>query len=395
MKITKFKQESNALKILIADSNAQQILVTLFRIVPRAINDTALEKAETWKKEFTFIDNFCDVYVDYSDYDEPIDSEYSLLFIAKGANHEKFSYFEIVRQSEIWLKENFGFCRRGGYCIEGRSSFSSLEKLEIQWQVPLFLFGKGEIINSILERKTDSYEEEAQSTKSYMRYPEIIHAKKILSKLTALPLNTGPVGSSHQQYYKASLDERIEMLINGDYAVQCSGFRDLFVWLYRAQGLPVRVVDANCTLPRFNDLVSYGHSLCEIFIKEINRWVIFDPWFAGAMVVDKDSLVGIEKLNELDCSHSLSLISVVTSYDRHIHNGFNGKNTYKFDVKSLNLHNYSFSLKFGSFQPAYLEYFRFFRVRYVHVAPRFLKGPVNIIMRFMGLIISYYRRFFV
>jgi hypothetical protein len=241
MKISKFKQEGNKLQVRIADSNAQQILVILFRIVPRTINDAALENADTWKKAFTFIDNFCDVHIDYSDYDEPINSEYSLLFITKGANHEKPSYFEIVRQSEVWLKEKFGFSRRGGYCIEGRSSFSSLQKIEHRSQAPLLFFGKGEIINPTLERKIDIYEEETQSTKSYMRYPEIIHAKKILSKLTALPLNTGPVDSNHQQYYNAGLNERIEMLINGDYAVQCSGFRDLFVWLYRAQALRVNL----------------------------------------------------------------------------------------------------------------------------------------------------------
>jgi hypothetical protein len=148
-------------------------------------------------------------------------------------------------------------------------------------------------------------------------------------------------------------------------------------------------------LPRFNDLVSYGHSLCEIFIKEINRWVILDPWFAGAMIVDKDGLVGTEKLQELDNSQNLSLISVITTYDRHIHNGLNGKNTYKFDIDSLNLYNYSFSSKFGSCQPAYLDYFRYVRMRCVYVAPRYLNRPLNIIMRLMGLSVSYYRRFFV
>lgn len=78
-------------------------------------------------------------------------------------------------------KKILGFVDRG-YCIEGRSSFSSLQKLEIQWQAPHLFFNKGIIINPILDRKIDIYEDETQSTKSHMRCPEIIHAKKIFSR---------------------------------------------------------------------------------------------------------------------------------------------------------------------------------------------------------------------
>lgn len=380
MIISKFEQTEQNLRVGLGDLTGNQLWVVQCPVVPEVINPESLVRSDFWKKPFPIYDSLSDVLINFKDYVEPNNAEYSLLFITDGGDSCKgrFNYFEVVRQSEIWLKNSFGFYRGGGYCIEGRSSLQNSRDITVKKLPPVIFFGtERPAIHPFYVKDANILEN--RTAEPFLNYPEIRKAKDILKYLVMLQLNAGPVNTNHSEYYSASLDRRIEMLISGDYSVQCSGFRDLFGWLYRGSGFPIRNIDANCTLSRFKGLISYGHSLCEIFIKELGRWVIFDPWFAGAMLLDKDGLVGLDGIASKGVNRSkyYSLTSVIKTYDRHVHHGASGKALYAFDIDNLYLHNYYFSEQLGSCMPAYLDYFKYVRIRSVHVAPMFSRVPLR------------------
>ena len=292
-----------------------------------------------------------------------------------------------MRQSEKWLKDSFGFSFPGGYCIEGRSSTKCFQGLTYNKNDSIFFFGLPKLhANHVgLPVKNSDILVNPMAEK-YMCYPEIKKALEILLWLMSMQFNTGPVHSS-KVYNCATFDRRVELLVCGEYSVQCSGFRDLFVWLYRAEGFSVRSIDANCTLPRFKDLVNYGHSLCEVFLKEINRWVILDPWFGGAMITDEFGLVGLAELasKRENQSNPKSLVSLIKKHKRYIYNSSAGKTSYVFDISMLDEYHYYFS---GCCMPGYLDYFQFVRLRSVNILPRFCMLPILYLSKLRSIVYS-------
>ena len=380
MIISKFEQTDHNLRVGLSGLTGDKLWVVQCPVVPETINPETLANSDFWKKAFPISNGLSDVLINFKDYVEPNNAEYSLIFITDGEDSLKrpFNYCEVVRQSESWLRDSFGFYRGGGYCIEGRSSLQHSRPLTVKKLPPVIFFGtERPAIHPSYVKDVNILEN--RTAKPFLNFPEIRKAKEILKYLVALQLNTGPVHNNHSEYHSASLDRRLEMLISGDYAVQCSGFRDLFVWIYKDSGFKIRNIDANCTVSRFKDLISYGHSLCEIFIKAIDRWVIFDPWFGGVMLLDEDGLVGLDGLatRSVNGDKYFSLSSVIKTYDRHVMHTASGKTFYAYDIDNLYLHNYYFSEQLGSCMPGYLDYFKFVRIHSVHVAPMFSRIPVR------------------
>lgn len=86
------------------------------------------------------------------------------------------------------------------------------------------------------------------------------------------------------------------MLRQGKYAVMCQGFRDLFAEAaLGVPGLRVRLVNAQNYAPELPELIPYAHATAEVWVEDLRKWVLFDPWLA--VTVERDGeLLGAEDL---------------------------------------------------------------------------------------------------
>jgi hypothetical protein len=77
------------------------------------------------------------------------------------------------------------------------------------------------------------------------------------------------------------------------------------------KGLKVRGVEAYNYTPQMGSLISYGHSTAELWVEELQRWVLFDPWLA-IMVADEDGIpVGAADLQRVSLGTRDSRLQVI------------------------------------------------------------------------------------
>ena len=243
---------------------------------------------------------------------EPIDHEYSILLFI---DHE---WLELVRQSPSWLNRMFSYDRSEGYTLLGRRSINVPH--EMKGELPILNFKK------LLPLKI-----EEMGTSPFR---EIRLATGLLKFLWSQPISQGPTKKSYDNFVNLSLGEKIEALRKGEFAVMCTGFRDLF--LHASVGVPelkIRGVEAYNYSPQFPDLITYGHSTAEIWIEDLNRWVLFDPWLA-IMILDEDNLpIGSEKIHGLN----LRIAEVIDELPRLYQRGDGRIIETRFDPLSLSL----------------------------------------------------------
>ncbi|HBS22317.1 MAG TPA: hypothetical protein DD982_07305 [Thalassospira sp.] len=73
----------------------------------------------------------------------------------------------------------------------------------------------------------------------------------------------------------------MSQLMSGDFVVLCQGFRDIFLHASLfTDAFQARAVEAYNYSPQIPNLISYSHSTVKIWIEELKRWVVFDPWLA-------------------------------------------------------------------------------------------------------------------
>lgn len=373
MEIQNFRQTSKKISVCIELKSEGRISVKSTSTTPSHINKLYLQDLSEVPFSKVIEGDRVTVDINIKDLKESDNTEYSL-YILSGKN-DSLNYCEIVRQSESYLSKQFDFNRKGGYCILGRRNIDVGAKQQVNHIGVQYFYGYAPTSN------WQNNDASINLSCPMLKFEEIRIATDILSYLTSLPLNTGPTDSKNTKYRYATFTTRIRMLINGEFAVQCSGFRDLFVWMAASNDLRVRSVDSYNYSPQFDDLITYGHSLCEIYIKSIQKWVVFDPWFAGLMILDsEDNPMSSEELAALskDNSDDTSLVAPIEGYERNLIDGQGINYQSFFSPKNIDLIHYYFNKDLGSSMPGYLNYFHFIRVRNSQVRYRLSRLPITI-----------------
>lgn len=129
MIISKFEQTEENLRVGLSELTGDKLWVVQCPVVPETINPESLTHSDFWKKPFPMYNGLSDVLINFKDYVKPNNAEYSLIFITDGEDSFKrrFNYFEVVRQSESWLRDSFGFYRGGGTALKDVHHFNILD----------------------------------------------------------------------------------------------------------------------------------------------------------------------------------------------------------------------------------------------------------------------------
>lgn len=302
---------------------------------------------------------------------EPDLHEYSIIISDSGEN-----YIEIIRQSEGYLYKQFAYKKKNGCNIAGRRNIRLGVPDKILTKPPQIFYGS-------LQKKL-----KLPHTVSISCYEEINYASRILDWLYKQRLNTGPVSKNHIRYKLASFEAKVKMLKKSDYAVQCGSFRDLFNHAATSLGLKVRSLGGEHYNPEYEGLTSYSHGLSELWVAKLDRFIIFDPWFCGLMLLDDGLPIGHEQLIRQDeKKRNLTPSFTVDNMERCVVNGDGESNEYKFRSNELNLYSRSFNKALGGSMPPYLEYFKHISVQevfhqnmfcfYLMISRKILKKIIN------------------
>jgi hypothetical protein len=271
---------------------------------------------------------------------EPLSSEYSIILFIGG------DYVELVRQSSLWLKSNFNFDRPGGYSILGRRSLET-NFSSVTARGPL----------SFVDRpKTLNIDPVDVST-----FKEINYAAGLLRMMWAQPIQQGPTATSYTDFLEQPFEEKMRRVRSGEFAVMCQGFRDLFVHASTATPqIKIRPVEAYNYSPQIPDLITYGHSTAEIWVEEIESWVLFDPWL-GIIVTQNGIPIGAEELGKVKDFGDIAIVPVIESVPR-MYRKNDGQVVYNQFLPST-VKAAQFSCNNLGCSPGYSEYFRNIEVR--------------------------------
>ena len=279
---------------------------------------------------------------------EPTKGEYSIfLFLGE-------EYVELVRKSEKWLKSAFSYDRPGGSTVLGRRSEGFLTSINDKIKPP-FQMKKGLEFSGI----PDPIEYVPSNKSDFL---EVRHAQGLLEFLySKIPIFIGPTNKSYSQFLNLKFEKKLEILVNGDFPLTCQIFRDLFLHASKANNtFKIRAVEAYNYYPQIPKLISFGHSLTEIWIEKLQKWVIFDPWLA-IMVENDGILIGAEELKKSLVNEKIKLVPLL----KISHRKYKKKNgqVINFDYSPF------FDIHLNNFicdefcYPGYREYFKniFFR----------------------------------
>ena len=280
--------------------------------------------------------------------DEPRDVEYSIFVFWENPASDDLEYLEFVRQSEVYLREKFGYERENGYTILGRRTVGVPEV-----QVP-FNFTK-----RIFDGKPEYLDVQVLPVS---KYKEINVAVAVMNFLYGNLELSGPTNIGYDGFLSLPFEEKMTKLTNGEYSVQCQAFRDVFLHALKYyDGLRMRGVELLNFRSNSDELITYGHSTAEIWIDELGKWILFDPWL-GLSVKSDGILLSASEIKSLkDYPESLELVPYVEEIPRHF-SGANGlQSMYVFRPPRYSLTDF-FCTEHGC-APGYLSYFNHVGVR--------------------------------
>jgi hypothetical protein len=241
------------------DKIVRTIRITRTRTVPLEI-----VRDEIFRQSKEIVNDQMEIRISLQD--EPEETEYSIFVFADR------SWFELVRQSSMWLRKKFSFEKPGGYTILGRRSISvadgptpAVRRLEFRGQPDLSEIGP----------VGDS------------SFPEVRLATGLFSFLWQQPAKQGPTSKNYSEFLEQPFQTKLDRIRTGDFAIMCQGMRDMFLHASEGvKGLKVRAVEAFNYAPLIRDLIPYCHATSEIWVEDLGKWVLFDSW-VGVMIVDR------------------------------------------------------------------------------------------------------------
>lgn len=339
------------------------LYVKHLKSTPRNLDSKIIQEGITVKTENLIVS--CSktkkrVLIELKCFDDNLPNESSLIFVFKEKRKE-LNYFEIIRQGSNFLKKNYNFNLDHGYCIYGRNNISSKEEIVVNKEIKCF---SNSTIKDLI-RNPNLKNDFPLSSDNQLKT-----ISRVLQTLISYDLTTGPCKPS-SEYDHASFTNKISMLKDSVYSVQCSGFRDLFVSVTASMGIRVRNIDANNYNTNVKNLVSWGHSFCEIFLTKLNKWVIFDPWYCGLMIFNEDQspLSVTEVLNRVTNSSygNLQMLSMFDSWNRRVIGSSNRYNFFPHKTGNLHLMNCSSDPGGLHLSPGYLQYFKHIRITNINI----------------------------
>lgn len=266
---------------------------------------------------------------------EPADSEYSITVQFGDAS------VELVRQSESWLQKKFGFDKPGGYTLLGRRDVDTpfIRKTE---SGPVEFVGKAGI---------------AVTPVGDSPYASVRLATGLLRYLWAQPIKQGPASLPYNEFLKHPMREKLKIIREGDFAIMCAGFRDLFLHAAAdTAGLKIRAVAAMNYSPQLGNLIAYSHATTEIWVPELKRWVLFDPWL-GLMVTMNGVPIGAFDIQKnYDKADDMQIVPLLDEIPRFYQNGDGTVQRTAFRPASVEMTKFSCN-ELGC-TPGYREYFQ-------------------------------------
>lgn len=256
------------------------------------------------------------------------------------------NYIEFVRQSSVYLKNFFDFDRDGGYTLLGRRSIAVSDGGGETLTKPVFKDYPNNVLFDV-ERVTE--------------IQEIDEAISLVRHLYENQLYSGP-DDNYGDFANLSFREKLSALASGEHSAQCSIFRDLFIQgSHSLPGLKVRALEVDNYGPQIEDLITYGHATAEVWLKDEQRWVLFDPWL-GVMMEKDGRFLGAHDLARLQHEpEKINVYPFLQSVTR-LFAGSNGHITeYIHEPKDTELTGFQCT-ELGC-QPGYLFYFNYIRVR--------------------------------
>lgn len=265
---------------------------------------------------------------------EPENGEYSI--VVQFGNDS----VELIRQSEAWLQKKFDFKRPGGYTILGRRTVDTTYSFASE-------SGRIEFVGQSSFPITPWGDSP---------YPSIREATGLLHYLWAQPIKQGPTSLTYANFLQRSFPEKLEAIRDGKFSVMCAGFRDLFLHAAaNRSSLKVRAVAAMNYSPQIADLISYSHATTEIWIPELKRWVLFDPWY-GIMVTMNGKPSGAKDIQKnYNDAHKMQIIPIIESIPRFYRMGDGSTGVNVFQPESV--HMTDFRCNDIGCTPGYRDYF--------------------------------------
>ncbi|WP_133134146.1 hypothetical protein [Legionella rubrilucens] len=267
---------------------------------------------------------------------EPRLTEYSIVIFVDN------NYMEFIRQSAGWLASNLNYSKPDGYTILGRSTLKTHVGVTKNNTQPVILIGKPDLKHL--------------KPLGHSTYPEIRQAMALLHYLWEKPIRQGPINMSYRQFLTHSFEDKLSIIRKGGFSVMCQGMRDLFIHGSYGLGLKVRPVSALNYSPQLKDLIAYSHATAEVWVNELSKWVLFDPWL-GIMVTTKEGIpLGASDLQaSAKRPKNLRIVPVINKLRRmqkHNDNTLVYNNFYPRNVKL-----FDFSCNQQGCAPGYVQYF--------------------------------------
>ncbi len=266
---------------------------------------------------------------------EPDDSEYSII-VQFGDDS-----VELIRQSEGWLRKKFGFDKPGGYTILGRRSIETPYGSEIE-STRMEFVGKSRI---------------AVTPIGDSPYHTIRVATGLLHHLWAQPIKQGPVNLPYDEFLKHPMPEKLQLIREGEFAVMCAGFRDLFLHAAASKtSIKIRAVAAMNYAPQLPDLISYSHATAEIWVPELKRWVLFDPWLGIMVMMNGEPIGAMEIQKNYSKADEMQIVPVIAGIPRFFQQSDGTVKRKLFDPASVSMTE--FTCEELGCAPGYREYFQ-------------------------------------
>lgn len=199
-------------------------------------------------------------------------------------------YLELVRQPPYWLRQTFEFTRKKGYTLAGRRSIR-IGNNQPTALSPIEMVGVPNIDLSGIDV--------SDLSPKLARYPSLVTAAKIVRMLWSKPPRSGPISVSYGNYLKERFQDKLKDLRTGKFSVMCQGMRDLFIHAtFAFPNVHARAVEAVNYTQAYPDLITYGHSTAEVWVPEIGKWVIVDPWIGISVINSRGQLLSARDLSQ-------------------------------------------------------------------------------------------------